>query len=200
VPRVSEEYRAARRGEILAAAAGLFAHNGFHATSMADIFAESGMSAGAVYRYFRSKEEIVVAVAETVLANADEVFARLLADGAAPSPAETVRAVIAAILERGGQGPVAGPEFTRIAIQVWGEASRSEELRERVGGAFTQVRAHYTEVARRWQEAGRLPADADLEQVGSAMLGLTQGFLLQSLLIPGTTPEGYIAGVEALLG
>src|SRR3954447_19578969 len=90
MPRVTEQYRASRRAEIVAAAARLFSVNGFHATSMADIISESGLSAGAVYRYFRSKEELIGYVAETALSTADETFDTLLADGGAPSPDEAI--------------------------------------------------------------------------------------------------------------
>ena len=43
-----------------------FSRNGFHSTSMADVIAEAGLSAGAVYLYFRSKDDIIVAVATQV--------------------------------------------------------------------------------------------------------------------------------------
>jgi hypothetical protein len=46
---------------------------------------------------------------------------------------------------------------------------------------------------------GNLPADAIPEQVGAVMLGLGQGFVLQCLLINGTGPDAYLAGVRALL-
>ncbi|HEY9407971.1 MAG TPA: helix-turn-helix domain-containing protein, partial [Jiangellaceae bacterium] len=52
MPRVSEAHLAARRDQILQAAWTCFARDGFHATSMQDVFAEAGLSAGAVYRYF----------------------------------------------------------------------------------------------------------------------------------------------------
>ena len=39
-----------------------FAREGFHATSMQKICAEAGMSPGAFYRYFRSKEELIAAI------------------------------------------------------------------------------------------------------------------------------------------
>ena len=54
-------------------------------------------------------------------------------------------------------------------------------------------------MARRSQAAGGLPADADPEQVGAAMLGMIQGFMLQRLLFPDTSKDGYQAGVRALL-
>ncbi len=200
MPRVTEEYRAARRAEIVAAAGKLFSSNGFHSTSMADIISASGLSAGAVYRYFRSKEELIGAVSETALSTADEVFTELLADGATPSPAEAVTKVINAILARATRDGQIGVDLTPVALQVWAEAVRSPELSVRANTAFTLLRDHFAEVARRWQKAGNLPADADPDLVGAAMLGLGQGFLIQSLLIPGTSAENYTVGVQALLG
>src|SRR4051794_11895849 len=64
MPKVSQEYRDARREQILAAAKRCFLRSGFHETSMQDLFAESGLSSGAVYRYFPSKEDMILAIAE----------------------------------------------------------------------------------------------------------------------------------------
>ncbi|WP_328468313.1 TetR/AcrR family transcriptional regulator [Actinoplanes sp. NBC_00393] len=200
MPRVSSEHRANRRAEILAAATACFAKEGFHATSMADIIRTSGMSAGAVYSYFRSKEEIIGSVAETVIGTADEVFVRLLADNATPSPAEAVTNMVNGVVGRAMNDPVTGQDLTRIALQVWAEALRNPELRERVGGAFHRLRGHCAEVARRWQAAGNLPPDAVPEDVGAAMLSLVQGFILQhQILGTATTPADYAAGATMLL-
>ena len=67
MPRVSQQYRDARRREILEAAGRCFAENGFHSTSMQDFFEASGLSAGLVYRYFRSKDELITALAGEAL-------------------------------------------------------------------------------------------------------------------------------------
>jgi AcrR family transcriptional regulator len=199
MPRVSEQYLADRRAEILAAAARLFAVNGFHATSMADIISEAGLSAGAVYRYFRSKEELIGAVATVALSTADETFGELLANGAAPTPAQAVTAIIEAITVRLINDPVVGVDVTRIGVQVWAEALRSPELAARANDVYLELRGRFAEVARRGQAAGHVPADAVPEQVGAALLSLVQGFLLQRLLLPGTNPADYTAGVTALL-
>ena len=53
-----------RRADILDAAARCFARLGFHQTSMQQICAEAGMSAGNLYRYFPSKEAIIAGIAE----------------------------------------------------------------------------------------------------------------------------------------
>lgn len=62
MPRVSEEHLERRRQQILDAAQTIFARKGLHATTMQDVFAESGLSAGAVYRYFKSKNDIIEAL------------------------------------------------------------------------------------------------------------------------------------------
>ena len=53
-----------RRAEILQAAERCFARSGFHRASMQEICAEAGMSPGNLYRYFASKEAIIIGIAE----------------------------------------------------------------------------------------------------------------------------------------
>ncbi|MFD0447134.1 TetR/AcrR family transcriptional regulator [Streptomyces indonesiensis] len=68
MPKVSQEYLDARRAEILTAARRCFVRDGFHETSMQDLLAEAGMSSGSVYRYFPSKQDMIIAIAEENLA------------------------------------------------------------------------------------------------------------------------------------
>lgn len=53
-----------RRRQILDAAMACFRRRGFHQTSMQEICAEADLSAGALYRYFPSKADIIAAIAE----------------------------------------------------------------------------------------------------------------------------------------
>src|SRR5262249_22709909 len=52
-----------RRRQILDAAMGCFRRRGFHQTSMQEICVAADISAGALYRYFGSKSEIISAIA-----------------------------------------------------------------------------------------------------------------------------------------
>jgi len=58
-PKVTEAHLESRREQILDAAFTCFAHRGFHTTTMHEICAEAGLSAGAIYSYFSSKNEII---------------------------------------------------------------------------------------------------------------------------------------------
>jgi AcrR family transcriptional regulator len=64
MPEVAWAHLDARRQQILDAARARFASHGFARTSVAGIVTGSGLSNGAIYRYFTSKDEIVVAVCE----------------------------------------------------------------------------------------------------------------------------------------
>ncbi|MER5439894.1 TetR/AcrR family transcriptional regulator [Streptomyces sp. NPDC002790] len=64
MPKVSQAHLDARRQQIIDAARARFAADGFARTSMPDIVRASGLSTGAIYRYFKSKDEIVAAICE----------------------------------------------------------------------------------------------------------------------------------------
>ncbi|HEY5760364.1 MAG TPA: TetR/AcrR family transcriptional regulator [Steroidobacter sp.] len=57
-----------RRDQIVSAARGCVVRHGFHAASMGQIAAEAHMSVGQIYRYFPSKEAIVHAIVERIVA------------------------------------------------------------------------------------------------------------------------------------
>jgi AcrR family transcriptional regulator len=59
-PDVSEE----RRGQIITSAINVFAREGFANARMEDVAAESGLSKGLLYWYFKNKEEIIVSIAD----------------------------------------------------------------------------------------------------------------------------------------
>lgn len=59
-PDVSEE----RKNQILDAAMNIFARMGFHAARMDDVAEEAGLSKGALYWYFKSKDAIISAILE----------------------------------------------------------------------------------------------------------------------------------------
>ena len=64
MPKVSEEHLEARKQQIVHAAFLCFSSKGFHPTMMQDICAEAELSAGAVHRYFSSKEAIIASACD----------------------------------------------------------------------------------------------------------------------------------------
>ena len=66
MPKITEERRDARREQIIEAARACVQEHGLEAVSMEMIIAKSGLSTGAVYRYFAGKDEIMTAAVTCV--------------------------------------------------------------------------------------------------------------------------------------
>ncbi|MET7767423.1 TetR/AcrR family transcriptional regulator [Nocardia sp. NPDC005366] len=194
MPRVSEEHLERRRQQILDAARLCFARKGFHDSSMQDVFAESGLSAGAVYRYFKSKDDIIAALATQTMTEIREVMAEAIHAETLPTPAELIALLAQNIVARSGpEGPV------RLAPQAWSLALVKPEATGYVREAILAMRDIWHEYADKMLTAGWLPEDADTNAVAVALIGLLPGFILQHLIIGDPSPETLARGVRTLL-
>lgn len=193
MPKVSAEYRAGRREHILQAARQCFMRNGFHATSMQDIFAEAGLSAGAVYRYFASKDEMIAAIAHD---NMQEVMA-MVRSVAAQGPAASVGEVVAGVLElvaaKHSEDGLGG-----LAIQVWSEALRNPTLAAELDGLIRRTRADLAAVVRQAQASGSLPPDLPAEAVAATLFAILPGYILQLALLGRAGVRGVPGAVRGL--
>jgi AcrR family transcriptional regulator len=202
LPRITAERREARRAEIVAAARRCFSRSGFHETSMPEIAAEAGLSTGASYRYFASKEDLVLEIAgqafETMFAPVEQLLER----EPPPTVADLVAAALAPVggeLTRDGAGrPVPVDELLRCGVQAWGELLRHEGMRRHAAAGFDRVRARLAEVLRRGQAAGTVPADLDPERGTRVVMALLHGFVLQRTAFGPVDPAGFVADVRAL--
>jgi AcrR family transcriptional regulator len=196
MPRVTDEYVQRRRREILEAAWRCFAKDGFHATSMDDVIASAGVSANVVYRWFKGKDDLIVASAQEALHGVVDALQQA-ASADPPTPlADAVELVLTTVLERTTQHQ---PELTALAVQAWAEALRNPTVHELVVDIYTQLRASFAELVTRHQEAGTLPADLDPDQLARPLFSLMPGFLLQRTLLGDVDPRSYAHALRALL-
>ncbi|MGC4952588.1 TetR/AcrR family transcriptional regulator [Actinomadura citrea] len=193
MPRVSEEHLERRRRQILEAARTCFIRKGIHATSMQDIFTEAGLSAGAVYRYFKSKNEIIEANIATVIGDL-RTFFTALADGDPLLPVDEVVERLAShvVALSGENGPL------RLAPQAWALAMHDPEIAAYVADNVTDLRDTWTLYIRRLVDAGLLPAETDVVAAGKTLFALFPGFLIQRLLLKDFGPEDMRRGLKAL--
>lgn len=195
MPRVSEEHLERRRKQILEAAQRCFTRKGFHDTSMQDVFAEAELSAGAVYRYFASKNDIIFALILETMTPLRGRMAEIIRSEQAPTPAEVVRLVTSEVIKRGGpDGPL------RLAPQAWAMAMVQPEASVPVRAAIAGMRELWREYAVRMRDLGWIPADADVDAMAKSMISFLPGFMLQHLLLGDVEPDDFARGVEAMLG
>lgn len=194
MPRVSEEHLARRRRQILDAARACFVRKGFYETSVQDIFKEADLSAGAVYRYFKSKSDLIEAIAGETIAVLEGLMSEIVHED--PLPAlDDVMARMAEALSSMSEGEAQ----LRIAPQAWAMALNDEQVAVPIRKAMRGIRGLWITYAERMREAGRLAPDADPEAVGKVVFGLLPGFILQRLLLGDIDAETVRAGLGALL-
>jgi TetR/AcrR family transcriptional regulator, transcriptional repressor of aconitase len=194
MPRVSQEHLDARRRQILDAARRCFIKNGFHATSMQDVLAEADLSAGAVYRYFSGKEEIITAIADEALAELNASVADMLDADPLPS----LEDVVGRILETVGQMD-SGQELASLALQIWAEALRSPALAERVAETVHGLRRVLADLAAAYAERGLLSPDVPPMSVAKVLTAIGPGFAMQRALLGDVDEETFQDGLSAVL-
>jgi TetR/AcrR family transcriptional regulator, transcriptional repressor of aconitase len=195
MPRVAQAHLDARRRQILDAARRCFVRDGFHATSMQDILGEAGLSAGAVYRYFRGKEDIVLAIATDAIGEITRALDEAL-DTEVPPPLDQVVQQMLATLVRLDDTQQVGS----IAVQVWAEALRSPHLAAQVAEAIGRTRGQLARLAELYQRHGQLGAGVPPEHVARTLVALLPGFLLQRTVLGDVEPAMFAGSLRALLG
>jgi len=194
MPKVSQEHLERRRQQILDASARCFARQGFHATSMQDIFAAAGLSAGAVYRYFPTKAELIRAIAAEALATALPALDSATSDRATPSIPDVVEALVTQLRD----GRLA--RLRPVVLQVWAEAVRDEELAALARSTLGQLRTHLTQWLERLAAEGRIPSRADTIAAGGLILALLQGYVIQLAVLGDVSPQKVREAAAALFG
>ena len=175
MPKITQAQKDARRQQILAAAVRCFSRDGFHATTTADIVRESGLSQGTLYLYFRTKDEIITALADD--RHQGEAFLNALAE-AEHDPVEGLFLLI----ELYGRGLADSQrlEARRVGVQGWGEALRSPQVLASVTQGQAAVRHAIVQLIKRGKASGQVRADVDPDAAARTLVALFQGLVLQT--------------------
>jgi len=163
-PDVSAE----RRDQILDAAAAVFARMGVHNARMDDIVAEANLSKGGVYWYFKSKEELVAALVERLLALSAANLAQFLEEDR-PFAAQMVAVGGYLAGEIGGIGGLRG-----VVLEYYALAARDAEVRRRVRGYIDEFIRLFETMLRAAVERGEC-RDLDPRKTAIALEAMCEG-------------------------
>ena len=160
-----------RRAQILDAALECFGRKGLHASKIDDIVKASGLSKGAIYFHFDSKDDIFLELFATfeqaLLAEWDQ-----LPEGDA---LETLRQV--------GEITLSRLLETRALLDTWTEFLRHPTSRARLGTSYRQAREHLADTVRAGIAAKQIRA-CNPQHVAGALTALVEGLLLQAFADP----------------
>jgi AcrR family transcriptional regulator len=192
MPRTADPDLAERRRRaILDAALHCFRRQGFHQTSMASICAEANISAGALYRYFPAKSDIIAAIAEEDRSTVAAILEGALTTG-------DVMTDLVAMAETLAERFAADASGSLIA-DVLGEASRDPALCRRLHAIDAEARAALVAALQRGQRAGRVHAEIDAEAVGRILFAAVDGLCLRMALFGPSDPTPLVGDFRFLI-
>ena len=179
--RANVQLQADRRFEILRAAQTCFARSGFHQTSMQEICIEAGMSPGNLYRYFRSKEEIIAGIAERDRADAAEQFAAVgkgnFFDGLAALAQHH-------LVERSA-------EEVALCAEIMAESRRNPAVARIYQDMEVDVRARFIAMLRSAAERGEI-RDIDFDGTVTVLFALADGLSWRRAVEPSFNAEAVM--------
>lgn len=179
-----------RHVRILDAAERCFVRSGFHRTTMQDVAAEAGMSPGNLYRYFPSKDAVVVALAERDRTRIGEDFAASAQSGDLLSVLEGMA----------HKHFIEEPRAKAIlCLEIWAEATRERSFAA-ISEAFDKdILGRMTALFQQTRNNGVISPEVDLEALASLILTLADGLFVRRAIDTGLDVEREVCSLMAVI-
>ncbi|MGQ0842728.1 MAG: TetR/AcrR family transcriptional regulator [Sporichthyaceae bacterium] len=192
MPRIGPQRRAARREQFLIAAREIARERGYRGITVDEVCTGAGLSKGAFYVHFDSKQALLAAILEAEMAEV-ELLLTGLAEAETTYP-ERIREFLRAMVVRGSD-----PAEASLRAELWSQIAADPELRARMAEAVAYRRQRVAAFAWMAGHEGQMtpiPANA----FGSILVALVDGLLLHSSLDPdGFRWENIRRAVDVVL-
>ena len=170
MPRTSPAHATEMRQRILDGAHRAMLTGSYRGTTMPAIAAEAGVSVGLLYRYFESKEELYLAMCESVTrAQLDDLAVQL---GQIADPRARLESAVDLFVQS-----LAVEHWGAIVTAGWAEADVNPALRDMLRRRCDQIRAFATMFLREAVARGELDSAADLDELSLAITMLLDGVI-----------------------
>ena len=175
MPRVSAAHEAEIRTRIVLASLRVFAELGYRRATMQDIVRESGLSVGAIYTYFKSKDELFLAGCDlTNDASLGELAGRLSGEHTTGEKLAIGIGYFLDSIDAFGELPGMGP----FVVQAWSEAGREPAVRETLIRRREQLVTVGQMLLREGIARGDVPHWIDVEATATAYMAMLDGLIL----------------------
>lgn len=183
MPKLKPSTQAARREHILDAAERCFARAGFHRTTMQDICKEAQVSAGALYVYFASKEELIAGISERDRAN----FAQQSSELACADD------LIAALRRLGEHYSIEDPQHKRVlCIEIAAESTRNPVVGEIFRSVDRYVIDSFERIFTEARQAGKIDPAFDPHLLAQLIVLLGDGLFWRRAVDPDYDAEAML--------
>lgn len=195
MPKINEEKREERRVIILQSAFQVFSRKGYAQASMEDIVQESGMSKGGIYHYFKSKEELFLALAEERLQKRHALVGEERHD---TSPSTRLRKYLReALINLGDEGV---KQEVRFAVEFWSVRARESDILKISKPRYRQFSDDLSQILHSGVESGEFRKDLEIQATIYLILCALDGvgFVSSVMGIP-PPPQSVDRFVEMIL-
>lgn len=163
------------RSKIISSAIKLFSARGYNTASVDDICAEAGISKGAFYHHFESKQALFLALLDGWLQTIDTAI-EAAKDKTVPETFRQMTEAFPYIFETAGEGL---PMF----LEFWLQASRDEKIWQASIKPYRRYHKHFTSLIKKGVDEGSF-VEVDPELTSRMIMSTAMGLLLQNLLDP----------------
>jgi AcrR family transcriptional regulator len=182
-----------RRRQFAAAALAVISREGLEGLTMRDVAKEAGFTTGALTHYFKSKDEVLIAVSE----HGAEIVRPMMDEAATGVSA---RAALRDLFHTILPTSTAMKAQWRCWLAFWERGAHSPQVQRVMRERYFEYTNRVVSVIRRAQEQGEAPRDLDVEHVAREIIAMVDGLGVQVLLGAGKfTSVGLRQFVDSLL-
>lgn len=190
-PRTQRDQRRERtRGELLDAAAEVFAEHGFNGASVDQVAEAAGFTKGAVYSNFTSKEELFLELLDRQVDRSVDVLAEVVERVPAGERAAVLTDRVAELEVLAGRWFLLEAEFLLYAAR-----GDDPAVRARVAARQQRTRARITALVRRHLEEIGAGSTSDAEDIARLLVATADGLTQAALVDPTARDSGRLFGV-----
>ncbi len=193
MPKLLESTREQRRRQLLDAAWRCIAREGFHDLTVDDVCADAGLSKGAFYSHFVSKEALLMGL----IADDAASIARIAEDPTTLrlTPVQRIRRVTESMLMQG-----ADPARVQLRADVWGAMQTYPAVRAAVTAAVAERQRIFREWIDEAVRVGEMSIDFPSNALAALLLAISDGLVLHYALDPHAFRWGKISkAVDGML-
>ena len=192
-PNVPDSYLKARQEQIINAAVKCFSQKGFHQTTMKDICETAGLSPGAVYNYFPSKEDIVSRCAELSLQRNEAMFASA-SDKNIVDAFKDLTAMIFSLTKQEGI-----KDAMSFDLELWAESTRNQRVYNALHRNEKAMIDMLVKMVKKGQKEDIFNREVDATSFARLLFSMFIGFEVQLVANPDMDIDSYIAVLHSFV-
>lgn len=170
----------ATRNRILEAATHLFSKTGYDATGVAEICQAAGVSKGAFYHHFPTKQAVFISLLNSYLNGIESGFTLMRQE------THNVPQIIIQMAEMAGSLFQSADIHLPIFLEFWTQANHDPQVWEAAIAPYLRYQAYFAKIIQEGINEGSIQS-IDAELAARVLVSLAIGLLMQSLFDPHIT-------------